>query len=69
MVEDAWCGLHLLPVGLMFITLWVGFYFAGVWLIGNRRAELDRKFPVSSDDLRKRKKTFYDWPASQGRRQ
>ncbi|MFZ0419847.1 MAG: hypothetical protein WAM04_17240 [Candidatus Sulfotelmatobacter sp.] len=68
MVQDAWRGLPLLLIGLMFISLWIGFYFAGVWAIGDRQAELNRKFPISSNELRKRKTTFYDWLASQGRR-
>lgn len=53
---------------LIVVGLGVGFYVAGVWATTDRRDELDRKFPISSNELRKRGKSFYDWLASQGRR-
>ena len=53
---------------LVFIGLWIGFYFAGVWALNERPAELAKKFPIASNELRRRKKEFYDWLASQGRR-
>ncbi|HXM21751.1 MAG TPA: hypothetical protein VN948_10855 [Terriglobales bacterium] len=63
-----WLGLHLAATLLVFIGLWIGFYFTGTWTIIDRPAELDRKFPISSKELRRRKKEFYDWVDSLGRR-
>jgi predicted PurR-regulated permease PerM len=60
-----------LPIALTFLTfvcLWIGFYFTGIWMLVERPAELDRKFPISSKELRRRKKEFYDWVDSLGRR-
>jgi D-alanyl-lipoteichoic acid acyltransferase DltB (MBOAT superfamily) len=68
MVRGLWHGLHVAVTLLLFVGLWIGFYFAGVWASTERRAELDMKFPTSSKELRRRKKEFYDWLASQGRR-
>jgi hypothetical protein len=68
MVRGLWHGLHIAPTLLLFVVLWIGFYFAGVWASTERRAELDRKFPISSKELRRRKRVFYDWLASRGRR-
>lgn len=67
-VYELWSGLHITLALLIFIALWIGFYFAGVWAAVDRPAELNRKFPISSKELRRRKKTFYDWLDSQGRR-
>jgi hypothetical protein len=63
-----WTGLHTAPTLLVFAGLWIGFYFAGIWAATDRPAELDKRFPISSKELRRRKKTFYDWLNSQGRR-
>jgi hypothetical protein len=68
MVRGLWHGLHIALTLLLFVGLWIGFYFAGVWASTERRAELERKFPISSKELRRRKKEFFDWLASQGRR-
>ena len=65
-VYGFWVTAHLAL--LIFAVLWIGFYFTGIWTIVDRPAELSRKFPVSSKELHKRKKAFYDWLASQGRR-
>ena len=61
-------GLRLGFLVLIFIVLWVGIYLAGSWAAVERPAELNRKFPTSSKELRARRKAFYDWLASQGRR-
>jgi len=61
-------GLRFGLVLSIFIGLWIAIYFAGVWVAVDRPAELNRKFPFSSKELRRRKKEFYDWLASQGRR-
>ena len=60
--------LHIALTFLTFVCLWIGFYFTGNWILVERPAELDRKFPISSKELRRRKKEFYDWVDSLGRR-
>jgi disulfide bond formation protein DsbB len=67
MVGSFWSGTRIALIVIMFIALWIGFYFAGIWTMVERPAELNRKFPISSKELRRRKKAFYDWHASQGR--
>jgi len=47
---------------------WIGFYLAVFWALVYRQAELNKKFPISSQELRRRKKEFYDWLAARGRR-
>lgn len=67
-VHSLWRGMPTALTVLLFICLWVGCYFAGLWMQVERPAELDRKFPISSKELRSRKKKFYDWVESLGRR-
>lgn len=64
-----WLGLHVVSASLIFIALWIGFYRTGVWMVTERPAELDKKIPVSSKELRTRKKRFYEWLDSQGKQQ
>jgi hypothetical protein len=52
--------MGLLPTTLIFSGLFIGFYFAWRWVFFERLDELDKKFPVSSKELRRRKKEFYD---------
>ncbi|HTS04455.1 MAG TPA: hypothetical protein VMP68_02660 [Candidatus Eisenbacteria bacterium] len=61
-------GLRPVLVILVFVAMWIGIYFAGVWAAVDRPAELNRKLPTSSKELRRQKKSFYDWLASHGRR-
>jgi hypothetical protein len=61
-------GLPGPVIVLVYVSLWIGFYFTGIWMIVERPAELDKKFPLSSGELRKRKRAFYDWLDSLGRR-
>jgi hypothetical protein len=68
MIRNRWQGLPTALTLSLFIVLWMGFYVAGVWAFTERRAELDSKFPISSKELRRRKKEFYDWLGSRGRR-
>ena len=51
---------------LIFAGLCVGIYFAGYWVLVDRPAELNRKFPISGKELRRRKREFYDWLDSLG---
>lgn len=64
---NEWFRLHSLSASLTFAGLWIGFYLTGTWMLSERAPELDRKIPISSGELRRRKKAFYDWLASQGR--
>jgi len=64
MARGVWHGLHIALTLLLFISLWAGFYFAGVWASTERRAELNKILPISSKELRRRKKALYDWLAS-----
>jgi hypothetical protein len=63
-----WRGLRIELALLIFIGLWIGFYFTGVWAANDRPAELDKRIPTGSKELRRRKKAFFDWLDSQGRR-
>jgi hypothetical protein len=67
-IYGVWRGLHAIPVLLIFVVLWVGFYFTGIWIAVDRPDELKRKFPISSKELSRRKREFYDWLALHGRR-
>jgi hypothetical protein len=62
-----WPELHIALSCLVFVFLWIGFYLAGVWTLVDRPAELNRKLPISSQELRRRRKAFYDWLDSRGR--
>jgi len=64
-----WFGLHLLSTSLIFTGLWIGFCLTGMWMVTERPAELDSKVLISSKELRRRKKRFYEWLDSQGKRQ
>jgi hypothetical protein len=59
---------HTITALPILVLLWIGFYFTGRWVAVDRPAELNKKIPVSSKELRRRTKAFYDWLASQGRR-
>jgi hypothetical protein len=67
-IYDICPGMHVWLVWLIFICLFMGLYCAGFWALVDRPAELDRKFPTSSKELRRRKKELYDWLDSLGRR-
>ena len=63
-----WHRIGTWLTAILLIVLGVGFYFAGVWASLDRPAELQRKMPITSKELRRRKNEFYDWLAKQGRR-
>ena len=65
MIHDHWPALHVAILLLILIALWAGFFLAGIWVFLYRPAELSRKFPIRSEELRRRKKEFYDWLDSQ----
>jgi hypothetical protein len=60
-IYDICPGMHAWLVWLIFICLFIGLYCAGFWALVDRPVELDRKFPTSSKELRRRKKGLYDW--------
>jgi len=45
---------------VVFFLLWILFIFVWRWVFFERPAELDRKIPISSKELRRRKKAFFD---------
>lgn len=49
-------SLHLISVLLIFVALWIGIYFTEIWITVDRPAELSRKFPISSKELREEEK-------------
>lgn len=53
-------GMSFLIGALLFVVLWIGIYFTGLWAILYRPKELDKRIPISSKELRKKKKQFYD---------
>jgi hypothetical protein len=67
-VYALWHGSHVGLIVLISVAVWIAFYLIGVWVVVDRPAELSRKLPISSKELHRRKKEFYDWLASQGRR-
>jgi protein-S-isoprenylcysteine O-methyltransferase Ste14 len=56
-----WPSMEMIPGVLVFIILLIGFYIAGVWMFIDRPIELNKKFPITSNEVRKRRKAFYDW--------
>lgn len=68
LIHQLWPSMEMIPGVLVFIALWVGFYKAGVWMFIDRPIELTKKFPITSDEVRRRRKAFYDWLNSQSRR-
>jgi hypothetical protein len=71
LVVSAFCGLWarvgVWATTILLVVLGIGFYCAGVWAAVDRPAELDKKIPVSSRELGRRNKNFYDWLASLGK--
>jgi hypothetical protein len=45
---------------VIFVAMWVLFRIVWGWVFFQRRAELNKKILVSSKELRKRKKEFFD---------
>jgi hypothetical protein len=40
-------------------------YEALIWPLTERREEIEKKYPISGEELRRRKKAFFDWLATQ----
>lgn len=59
-IYGLWRALHIGSVLSIFVCLWIGFYFTGIWVAVDRPAELKSKLPFSGKELRRRKKEFYD---------
>ena len=68
MIHDHWPALHVAVLLLIFITLWAGFFLAGIWVFLYRPAELTRNFQLAAKNSAKEKENLYEWLGSQGRR-
>ena len=44
----------------MFVVFWASGSYAFLWAMGERTDELAKKIPISSRELQRRKKEFYD---------
>jgi hypothetical protein len=62
-----WRGIPSPLIVLTLIVLLVGFYLLGFWC-SVRPYELNKKIPISSTERARRRKEFYDWVNSLGRR-
>jgi drug/metabolite transporter (DMT)-like permease len=54
-------------LGLL-LLLGIGFYYAGGWASTARPAELKKKYPISSKELRRITREFYESLSSENRR-
>jgi hypothetical protein len=68
LIYGGWPRLHIAVLLAMSIVLATGFFILGIWIVSYRAEELNRKFPTSGAERRRRNKQFYDWLRSQGRR-
>src|ERR1700757_4440894 len=59
-----WPGMSIAVFLLLSSAVCIAVYWAGRWI--HARKELNKKLPVSSKELRRRKKDFYDRLAKQG---
>jgi hypothetical protein len=59
-VESIYPAIRPRPLLVLFFLLWFLFSFVWRWVFFERGPELDRKIPVSSRELRRRKKEFFD---------
>jgi hypothetical protein len=44
----------------VFLVSWVASYFVADWIMFERSDELRKKYPISSKELRRKNKEFYD---------
>jgi hypothetical protein len=65
-IHGIWRNMPAWLIALTLIALLVVFYRLGI-LYGNQPAAVRKRVPISSEELRRRRKRFYDWLASQGR--
>ena len=61
-----WVKVGAIRALLITSTFAGGFYLVVSWVMVDHAAEVKRKVPISSKELRRRTKRFYDWLASQG---
>jgi hypothetical protein len=59
-IEPIYPAIRPRSLLIVFFLLWILFSFVWRWVFFERSAELDKKIPVSSKELRKRKKEFFD---------
>jgi putative flippase GtrA len=55
-------GLGIRSVLAILVGFCVAFFFLWEWIFFERRNELDKKLPVGSKELRRRKQEFFDTP-------
>jgi hypothetical protein len=59
-IEPIYPAIRPRSLLIVFFLLWFLFSFVWRWVFFERGPELDRKIPVSSKELRRRKKEFFD---------
>ena len=59
-VEQFLPGLHAAPLLIILVSLCIVFSFVWRWVFFERPEELDKKIPISSKELRRQKKEFFD---------
>ena len=65
-IRDHWPRVNIVVSALLLGALWwVALYFAGIWI--ETKKEQTKKLPMSSEELRRRTKEFYERLASHGR--
>ena len=67
-VYGFWPSIRIKLALLFFAGFWTAFYVAGLWIFLVRPAELEKKFPLSAQELRRRRDEFYRWLDSLGPR-
>jgi hypothetical protein len=61
-----WTTRNIALLFFLSCIVFVVLYFVGAWI--GARIERNKKIPTSSKELRRRRKTFYEWLDSQERR-
>jgi hypothetical protein len=54
-----WFDLNAVWSLLLFLILWIGIYITGLWTFICRPTELNKKFPITGQEFRKRREEFY----------
>ena len=67
-ISGFWYRIGMWPSAIILILLGVGFYRVGIWVAVDRPAELNRKLPISSKELLRRTKAFYERLAQRNQR-
>jgi hypothetical protein len=65
-IYSDWSKVNVVLGFLLFGALSIALYWVGIWV--ELRDERNKKLPMSSGELRRRTKDFYEWLSSRGRR-